>query len=37
MTSRTTDAVRCKCGHEGTIRTSENDQPYSANWERMQL
>lgn len=34
MTSRTTDPVRCKCGHEGAIRTSENDQPYSANWER---
>jgi hypothetical protein len=33
MTSRTTDPVRCKCGHEGAIRTSENDSPYSANWE----
>jgi hypothetical protein len=33
MTSRTTDCVRCKCGHEGVILTSENDSPYSANWE----
>lgn len=34
MTSRTTDPVRFKRGHEGAIRTSENNQPYSANWDR---
>lgn len=33
MTTRTSYPVRCKCGHEGAIRMSENDQPYSANWE----
>ena len=27
MTSRTTDLVRCKCGHEGHIITSENESP----------
>lgn len=33
MTTRTSYPVRCKCGHEGAIRMSENDQPYSTNYE----
>ncbi|CAI8718563.1 hypothetical protein [Pseudomonas chlororaphis] len=34
MTLRTTNLVRYVCGHEGVIRLSENDQPYSACDER---
>lgn len=34
MALRTTSPVRCTCGHEGAIRLSENDQPYSACDER---
>lgn len=37
MTTRTSYPVRCNCGHEGAIRMSENDQPYSANWESYTL
>lgn len=37
MTTRTNYPVRCGCGHEGAIRMSENDQPYSANWENYTL
>jgi hypothetical protein len=37
MTTRTSYPVRCKCGHVGAIRMSENDQPYSANWESYTL
>lgn len=37
MTLRTTHPVRCACGHEGAIRLSENDQPYSACDERYSL
>lgn len=33
MTTRTNYKVRCSCGHEGAIRMSENDAPYSACWE----
>lgn len=32
MTTRTTDVLRCQCGHSGMLRTSENDQPYIASW-----
>lgn len=33
MAMRTTHHVRCDCGHSGTIRQIENDQPYSACYE----
>lgn len=32
MTLRTTRKLSCECGHEGTLETAENDQPYSAPW-----
>lgn len=33
MATRTTHPVRCDCGHSGSIRQVENDQPYSACYE----
>ena len=33
MTMRTFRFFRCPNGHEGTEKTSENDQPYSTMWE----
>lgn len=30
VTLRTTEAVRCKCGHEGDIRLAENDNRSAA-------
>lgn len=33
MTMRTYRYFRCSNGHEGVEKTSENDQPYSTNWE----
>lgn len=32
MTTRTTDALICECGHSGSLHTAENDQPYSTPW-----
>lgn len=37
MTLRTTDSLECECGHCGTLKTSENDQPYSDPWVRHTL
>ncbi len=37
MTMRTKQLIQCSCGHIGTIHRSENDQPYSACWERYSL
>ena len=37
MTLRTVSALRCRCGHTGSMRTAENDQPYSASWTRHEL
>lgn len=37
MTMRTNFLVKCDCGHEGSIRLSENDQPYSDPWESYSL
>lgn len=34
MTMRTYTHLVCPCGHRGTIKLTENDQPYSANYER---
>lgn len=33
MTMRTYRHFMCLNGHEGTEKTSENDQPYSSAWE----
>ena len=33
MTMRTKIKLVCNCGHEGFIKRSENDQPYSKPWE----
>lgn len=32
MTLRTKYALVCSCGHEGFIKLSENDQPYSSSY-----
>lgn len=32
MATRSTDKLKCECGHEGTLRSTENDQPYSSHW-----
>lgn len=37
MTMRTIYRVICNCGHKGGIRLSENDQPFSSNWEKYSL
>ncbi len=37
MTLRTYRNFRCKNGHEGVEKTSENDQPYSKCWETVTL
>jgi hypothetical protein len=37
MASRTRYNIICNCGHKGTIILSENDQPYSSNWEQYSL
>ena len=37
MTTRTRYPVKCSCGHVGAIRMSENDQPYSKQWESYNL
>lgn len=37
MTTRTRYTVVCPCGHKGTIKMSENDQPYSKSYESYSL
>jgi hypothetical protein len=37
MTMRTRYKLVCKCGHEGHVKLSENDQPYSTSWESYTL
>lgn len=32
MATHSRDDLKCQCGHTGVLRTSENDQPYSASW-----
>ena len=34
---RTRDPLICECGHEGYLKCSENDQPYSSLWESYSL
>lgn len=33
MTTRHSINVVCECGHEGVLNWSENDQPFSRQWE----
>lgn len=35
MTMRTYVYFACPNGHQGEEKTSENDQPYSKNWEQV--
>ncbi|QNH19722.1 hypothetical protein HEP73_00620 [Xanthomonas sp. GW] len=37
MTLHTYTTYCCTCGQIGAVHTSENDQPYSQNWERTRL
>lgn len=37
MTTHSRDAIVCECGHKGSIRCKENDQPYSSLWEAYSL
>jgi len=37
MTTRTQSALVCECGHEGSLKCVENDQPYSSLWESYSL
>lgn len=38
MTMRTYTDYKCPaCGHAGQTKLSENDQPYSKNWERLDV
>jgi hypothetical protein len=34
MTTHFREAIVCECGHSGTLRWSENDQPFSKQWEQ---
>jgi hypothetical protein len=29
----TREPIVCECGHKGSVRCKENDQPYSDSWE----
>ena len=37
MTMRTVRYFACPKGHQGVEKTSENDQPYSASWESVEV
>lgn len=37
MTTHTKYLVTCTCGHVGTLKMSENDQPYSKQYESYSL
>jgi hypothetical protein len=37
MTSSSRDALICECGHTGSLRCRENDQPFSGLWEAYSL
>lgn len=37
MTTRTRYPVKCSCGHTGAIKMSENDAPYSTQYESYTL
>jgi hypothetical protein len=37
MTTTSRDPIVCECGHEGNLKLTENDQPYSGLWEAYSL
>lgn len=37
MTTVTNYSVTCPCGHVGSIKMKENDQPFSKQWESYSL
>lgn len=37
MSTRSTDALICECGHTGLLKSRESDQPYGADWVRHEL
>lgn len=37
MTTRHEVPVVCECGHEGIVYWSENDQPFSSQWEKYSI
>ena len=37
MTTHHRKRVVCECGHEGVLHWSENDQPFSKQWESYRM
>lgn len=37
MTMRHKEPVECECGHQGTLHWSENDAPFSKQWEEYSM
>jgi len=37
MTMRHIEPIVCECGHKGTLNWSENDSPFSKQWERYRV
>ncbi len=37
MTTHHHEPIVCECGHKGTLDWSENDQPFSKQWESYSL
>jgi len=37
MTTHHREPVSCACGHEGIVHWSENDQPFSKQWEQWSI
>jgi len=37
MSTVTRDPIVCECGHTGSVKCRENDQPYSTPWEAHSL
>lgn len=37
MTTTTRDTLMCECGHTGSLKCRENDQPFSSLWEAYSL
>lgn len=37
MTTVTRETLVCECGHTGSLKCRENDQPYSKSWESYSL
>lgn len=37
MTTHHREPIACECGHEGILHWSENDQPFSKQWEQYSI